>query len=289
MSGPRHADGALLAISDLHVGHPENRRIVEDLRPGSPRDWLIVGGDISDRTSDVRWVLELLAGRFARVIWVPGNHELWCWPETTEKRGEERYLELVKLCRELGVRTPEDRYEIWTGSAGPVTVAPLFLLYDYSFGLRIAPTRDVALDRARRAGVELNDEYLLDPSPYPSRAAWCRARVLYTERRLQACAHVRPLVLVNHFPLVYASLRALRRPELGQWCGTELTADWHTRFGAVAVVHGHLHTPGTMWHDGVRFEEVSLGYPREREWWAPRASVREIFPAAPPGVPGRGS
>jgi predicted phosphodiesterase len=30
-----------------------------------------------------------------------------------------------------------------------------------------------------------------------------------------------------------------------------------------AVVYGHLHIPRTTWHDGVRFEEASLGYPRE--------------------------
>jgi hypothetical protein len=52
-------------------------------------------------------------------------------------------------------------------------------------------------------------------------------------------------------------------PEFAQWCGTELTADWHLRFRAAAVVYGHLHIPRTTWHDGVRFEEVSVGYPRE--------------------------
>ena len=56
-------------------------------------------------------------------------------------------------------------------------------------------------------------------------------------------------------------------PEFAQWCGTVLTADWHRRFRAAAVVYGHLHIPRTTHYDGVRFEEVSLGYPRE---WAQR-------------------
>ena len=60
----------------------------------------------------------------------------------------------------------------------------------------------------------------------------------------------------------------LRHPEFAQWCGTERTADWHLRYRAAAVVYGHLHIPRTTWYDGVRFEEVSLGYPRE--WRAPR-------------------
>ena len=49
--------------------------------------------------------------------------------------------------------------------------------------------------------------------------------------------------------------------------GTERTADWHLRFNAVEMVYGHLHIPRTTRHDGVRFDEVSLGYPRE---WKPR-------------------
>jgi hypothetical protein len=31
----------------------------------------------------------------------------------------------------------------------------------------------------------------------------------------------------------------------------------------VAAVYGHLHIPRTERYDGVRFEEVSVGYPRE--------------------------
>ncbi len=43
----------LLAVSDLHVGYAENRAIVEDLRPGSDGDWLIVAGDVAERIDDV--------------------------------------------------------------------------------------------------------------------------------------------------------------------------------------------------------------------------------------------
>ena len=35
------------------------------------------------------------------------------------------------------------------------------------------------------------------------------------------------------------------------------------RFRAVAAVYEHLYIPRTTHYDGVRFEEVSLGYPRE--------------------------
>ena len=62
---------------------------------------------------------------------------------------------------------------------------------------------------------------------------------------------------------VAAPLAALRHQEFAPWCGTTLTADWHTPHPVVAAVYGHLHIPRTTRHDGVRFEEVSVGYPRE--------------------------
>jgi 3',5'-cyclic AMP phosphodiesterase CpdA len=65
MAGEDGGGGSLLAISDLHVGHPGNRAVVEGLRPESPDDWLIVAGDVGDTVADVEWALRLLGDRFA--------------------------------------------------------------------------------------------------------------------------------------------------------------------------------------------------------------------------------
>ncbi|WP_433256972.1 metallophosphoesterase family protein [Streptosporangium sp. CA-135522] len=277
---------SLLAISDLHIGYRENRRIVEELRPTSASDWLLVAGDVSEKVADVEWALRLLAGRFAKVVWVPGNHELWTHPsDPVQLRGEERYRHLVKVCGDLGVVTPEDPYPVWDGPGGPVTVAPLFVLYDYTFRVPGVASAEEALALAYEKGVVCTDEMFLHPDPHPSRPAWCSARVAETERRLTARPPDMPTVLVNHYPLVREPTLVMRHQEFAIWCGTEQTADWHVRFNAHTVVYGHLHIPRTTWYDGVRFEEVSLGYPRE---WQPRATPpgrpRQILPA-PPRVP----
>jgi hypothetical protein len=51
-----------------------------------------------------------------------------------------------------------------------------------------------------------------------------------------------------------------------------------------AVIYGHLHIRRSHRLDGVRFEEVSLGYPRQ---WkgriAPRDLLREIYPGSSAG------
>ncbi|WP_133916947.1 metallophosphoesterase family protein [Streptomyces sp. NBC_00582] len=272
--------GRLYAVSDLHVAYEQNRAVVRRLRPSDPSDWLIVAGDIGELTADVEWVLRLLAERFSTVVWVPGNHELWTHPDDpVPLRGEARYRGLVELCRSLGVLTPEDPYVQWPGPDGPVVIAPLFLLYDYSFLPPGATGTADALARAEKAGVVATDEFLLHSDPYPDRAAWCRARVAYTRGRLDACPPDLPTVLVNHFPLVREPTRILRYPEFALWCGTTATHDWHRRYRAATVVYGHLHIPRTTWHDGVPHREVSLGYPRE--WQArgmPDPLLREILP-----------
>jgi 3',5'-cyclic AMP phosphodiesterase CpdA len=267
----------LLAVSDLHVRHPENRAVVEGLRPGSDGDWLIVAGDVAERTDDVLDTLALLRERFARVLWAPGNHELWTHPkDPVTLRGAARYEHLVEMCRGLGVTTPEDPYPVWEGPDGPVAVAPLFLLYDYSFLPAGCATKAEGLRYAHGTGIVCNDEYLLHPDPHPTREDWCRARVAETERRLAGLPADLPTVLVNHYPLDRHPCDVLWYPEFAMWCGTELTAYWHRRFRVETMVYGHLHIPRTTWHEGVRFEEVSVGYPRE---WRGRPN--------PPGRPRR--
>jgi 3',5'-cyclic AMP phosphodiesterase CpdA len=285
--------GRLLAISDLHVRYPENREIVEDLRPSRDEDWLLIAGDVSERIAEIEWTLGTLRERYATVIWTPGNHDLWTpRDDALPLRGVARYEYLVKLCRSLDVLTPEDPYPIWRGEGGPATVVPLFLLYDYTFRPAGASTSEEGLAIAYAAGVVGNDEVMLHPDPYPSRQAWCWARLAYTRKRLTELNPELPTVLVNHFPLVRKPTLVLRHPEFAQWCGTQLTADWHVRYRATAVVYGHLHIPRTIWCDGVPFEEVSLGYPREwrQPWRAGRVpgQPRQILPAQPEPGAGRG-
>ena len=273
--------GNLLAVSDLHVGYKENRDVVRSLRPLGEDDWLIVAGDVAERIEHVAWTLKVLTLSFAKVIWVPGNHELW----TTSKdpgspRGETKYRTLVEACRALGVTTPEDPFPVFDGGAEPVTIAPLFTLYDYSFRPE-GQTQEQALAQAYEVGVVCTDEAVLHPDPYETRGDWCRARVASTAARLDAeLPPDQQTVLVSHWPLHPAPTKRLRYPEFAQWCGTTLTSDWHLRYRAAVAVYGHLHIPLPDVVDGVRFEEVSLGYPRE---WQPRSRPhglpRVVLPA----------
>jgi 3',5'-cyclic AMP phosphodiesterase CpdA len=274
---------SLLATSDLHVSHDGNREVVERIRPLADGDWLIVAGDVADRVADIEWTLRLLRERFEKVIWAPGNHELWTVSrDEVQLRGVERYEHLIGLCRDLDVLTPEDEYPVWVGEDEELVVAPLFLLYDYSWR-PTGTTLEQALELGRSSGVYCTDEIFLFPDPYPSRQAWFEDRLQLTQARLEQIPTDRRTVLVSHWPLNRLPTSILTYPLFAMWCGATRTEDWHLRYRAAVAVYGHLHIPVSFQVDGVRFEEVSLGYPRE---WRTRPQqppdpIRRIDPADP--------
>lgn len=273
----------LLALSDLHLGHAKNRETVAAIAP-HPEDWLVLAGDVGETEEHLSWAFKLLGRRFAQLLWVPGNHELWTVPSDPKKlRGEAKYHALVDLCRAYGVLTPEDPFVDWPGPGGPCVLAPLFLLYDYSFRPAGVSDED-AVAWAAEAGIVCADESFLSPDPFPSRPAWCAARCDAAEARLLEASRRASVCLINHFPLRQDQAVLPAIPRFSIWCGTRRTEDWHTRFNARVVVYGHLHRRTTHWRDGVRFEEVSLGYPRH--WRRERGAsgyLREILPGPAEG------
>ncbi|MFI5606743.1 metallophosphoesterase family protein [Amycolatopsis sp. NPDC051903] len=262
---------SLFATSDLHVTHEGNGPMLDRVVPDSPEDWLLVAGDVAERSSVIRATLATLRERFAKVVWVPGNHELWTTPkDESQLRGQARYEFLVEQCRELGVLTPEDEFPVWAHGPKPLTIAPLFVLYDYSWRTPAAEGKsiDEALAIARENGVVCTDEYFLHPDPFPSRQAWCAERLKISTDRLEAIPAGHGTILMSHWPLHRHPTAPLHYPDFALWCGSTETEDWHLRYRAELAVYGHLHIPRTTSADGVRFEEVSLGYPRE---WSRRA------------------
>lgn len=273
----------LWALSDLHVSHPANREALEDFPP-YPDDWLILAGDVTDGARQLDWCFGQLRPKFRQVVWVPGNHELWTLPDTS-LRGVALYEELVETARAHGVLTPEDPYPVFEHRDGPVLIAPLFLLYDYSFRPPHVPL-DGVIRWARETRNVCTDEFLLHPDPFPDRSSWCAARCEAAAARLASSSPEIPKVLINHFPLEEQHAVLPGAPRFTPWCGTRRTVGWHRRFNACAVVYGHLHIPGIRWLDGVPFQEVSLGYPRQ--WDRTRgvgAYLREVTLATGAATP----
>ena len=145
------------AVSDLHGAVSANSERIDQLTPPDPADWLIVAGDVAERTDLIIRILRQLNDRYARVIWVPGNHELFSRSQD-RYQGREKYAHLVERCREIGVITPEDPYPVFHGT----TIVPLFTLYDYSFrphGFSV----DEAIEAARAKQLMMTDEFAIAP------------------------------------------------------------------------------------------------------------------------------
>ena len=264
----------LFAIADLHISYKFNEEALLQLQP-HPDDGLIICGDVGEKFEHLRTAFEVTTQLFKQVWWVPGNHELYTLPsDELGPRGELKYKECVNIANEFGVITPEDEYVRWDVEGGPCVIAPIFTLYDYSFRPDHV-SREGALDWAAETDVMATDEALLHPDPYETRDAWCDALVQKTIPRLEkAVSQGLPLVIINHWPLRYDLINLGKIPRFSLWCGTKQTEDWHKRFNARVVVTGHLHTRRTDHIDGVRFEEVSLGYPRQ--WEDARNSGKDI-------------
>lgn len=58
----------LWAVADLHAAVKANAEAIDRIQPEQPGDWLIVAGDVAERTELVLHVLKNLRRKFARVI-----------------------------------------------------------------------------------------------------------------------------------------------------------------------------------------------------------------------------
>jgi Icc-related predicted phosphoesterase len=273
------------AISDLHLSYKENRALLLEL-PDFADDWLIVAGDIGEKLEYHRFAWQELSKHFAKIIWTPGNHDLWTMPHSTDGKGQHKYASLIKIAREYGVITPEDPFCKITIAEQTYCIVPLFTLYDYSFRPNDVPAAK-ALDWAHEARIYSNDENYLLSSPFSSVPNWARARFKIAEERLGALPPDLQLIVVTHYPLLSELCRLYRIPRYSIWCGSKITESWIKRYNISIAISGHMHMRATDYRLGVRFEEVSLGYPRDWRKGRPLKSyLRQILPADSSNITG---
>ncbi|EMC95906.1 hypothetical protein BAUCODRAFT_148761 [Baudoinia panamericana UAMH 10762] len=291
----------LWGIADIHLSFKSNREEWGKLQSKGPDDGLILAGDVGETIETLNEAFRVAKLKFKHVFWVPGNHELYTSKSAKENemhlRGEAKYMACIKAAKQHGVLTPEDDYMTWVyeddeGYQVAAVICPIFTLYDYSFRPANV-TREGALDWAMEEGIKATDETLLHSDPYETRDEWCHRLVSETETKLQKAAELGfPLVIINHWPLREDTIFIPRVPRFSLWCGTKKTEDWHLKYHAKVIVTGHLHVRRTDWIDGVRFEEVSLGYPRQwqeakDEGHNVNTLLREILPGPPPPKKGQ--
>ncbi len=261
----------ILAISDIHIDHPQNLDWLHQLsRWDYKQDALLLAGDVSDRLDHLKRAFSLLKERFAAVFFVPGNHELWIRRETFAD-SLEKFHAILEVCRQFDVHTTPRR--IGEENRHPVWVVPLFSWY-------LKPEDGPG------------SLFLPKPGEDPSLAMWAdHYHVRWPETMTNAEANryflehnTRYLPSVDHglvitfshflprqeliFPENFDPEEARKRDRFPQFNFSRVAGAWQLdaqlrAVGSTLHVYGHQHRNRNRTIHGVTYISHCLGYPVE--------------------------
>jgi 3',5'-cyclic AMP phosphodiesterase CpdA len=118
----------VFALSDVHIDHEVNANWIAGLsKADHSEDVLILAGDVAHRLRLLEWCLRTLTDRFKKVIFVPGDHDLWVIGEDREKTSVQKFHDVSAGVEASGA-------SMQPFNEGGVSIVPLFGWYDYSFG-----------------------------------------------------------------------------------------------------------------------------------------------------------
>ncbi|HET9284175.1 MAG TPA: metallophosphoesterase [Candidatus Angelobacter sp.] len=130
----------IFAISDLHLDYPENAEWCSTISEQEYKsDVLLLGGDISSELASVQWCFSRLTKCFNRVLFVPGNHDLWQKRDGTSRTSIDKFRLICTMANDHGVATEPLHLD-------HVSLVPLLGWYDYSFGRPTPELREVWAD-----------------------------------------------------------------------------------------------------------------------------------------------
>jgi hypothetical protein len=231
-------------------------------------------------------VLAAVRSRFARVFFVPGNHDLWL---RSQDSGDSiaKHGDIIKCCASLDVRTTAGRVD-GAGKDGGVWIVPLESWYarpgedpeDSLFAPK--PGEDPSLrmwvdDRAIRWPVFAGN-------------ATAAGHFLARNEPLLAAAYDAPVISFSHFlpraELIFGTVEELRamgiplvdpQPKFNfsRVAGSRGLDRQIRRLGSALHVYGHQHRNRVRQIDGVTYVSHCLGYPRERAEGRISRSLRE--------------
>lgn len=237
----------VFALSDIHVDYDVNARWVRNLSTLEYRDdILILAGDVTHKLTELATTLNALAVRFAKVLFVPGNHELWVIGEAPERTSLQKFADVVAVAEGNGASMQPHRHDDFL-------IVPLLGWYDYSFGQPSDELHGMWMDyHACRwpAGFQpedvaahftrLNGEIAVDGA-----------------RRIITFSHFLPRI--DLVPSYVSSRHRLLDPVLGS---ARLERQLR-RLGSRMHVYGHSHINRRVTLDGVTYINNALGYPGE--------------------------
>jgi|SRR5579872_1329172 len=238
----------VFALSDIHVDYEVNAKWVTELSVSDYRDdVLILAGDVTDLLRLLDWCLCILATRFRKVLYVPGNHELWVARERFSKTSLQKFQDVVAVAESAGIC-------IQPFCEGGVSIFPLFGWYDYSFGEPSEELKSMWMDyHACRWPADLDI-----PRVAAHFAALNERPEVVVDGTVITFSHFLPRA--DLMPRFMPGARRLLDPVLGS---SRLDVQLRALHPSIHV-YGHSHINRKVQIDGVCYINNAFGYPRER-------------------------
>lgn len=237
----------VFALSDIHIDYEVNAKWIGNLSVADYQDdVLILAGDVTDTRPLLEWGLGTLAKRFKKVLFVPGNHDLWVIRDDREKDSLQKFADVCAVVEASGASMRPFR-------APGLSIIPLLSWYDYSFGEPSEELKSSWMDfRACRW-----------PNGYTARditahfAAFNDAHIAWAGDKVITYSHFLPRIDVMPGYISHAN-KALY-PVLGS---SQLERQVR-RLEANIHVYGHSHVNRNVKIDGITYINNAFGYPSE--------------------------
>lgn len=259
-------------LSDVHAHHAANMRWLANISfQDYINDVLLLAGDIAEKLDTLEEVFPLLNEKFARVFFVPGNHEFWIRKKEAQN-SLFKFNQVMALCDSYDVITRPTR----VGGENGVWIVPLFSWYvrpEEGDDSLFAPKLGEAESR-----YVWSDDYFIKWPKLGSSSRMVDYFLDLNESRLSRGFDA-PVISFSHFlprrDLIYSTKEELEAGlstvdpnpsfNFSRVAGSTKLDEQIRHLGSVVHAYGHQHRNRTRMIDGIQYVSFCLGYPRERE------------------------
>ncbi|CBL44949.1 Conserved hypothetical protein [gamma proteobacterium HdN1] len=256
-------------ISDLHVDYAENVAAIDQWSNWDFQfDTLLVAGDLSDKLDLLGRTLATCRKKFARVAYVPGNHEMWV-KGTGRRDSVAKWAAICKLCENEGITQSEFK----VAGRSPVTVIPLLSWYETqkdAGGTLYLPkgerdeTDEMWMDFHLTGWPEIQStlDYFLSQNPPVAEQPMAERVITFS--------HFLPrqelMFSSGRVPPPGTTYPSDPHPafNFSHVAGSTRIDEQLRAYGSILHLYGHQHRNRAFSLDGVTYVSHCMGYPRER-------------------------
>jgi predicted phosphodiesterase len=238
----------IFTVSDIHIDYKENAQWFFGLSKNDfTDDILILAGDVSSNMQTVIKAFVSLKSCFKEVLFIPGNHDIWCKQKNNKRNSFENYALIRTIAQNCGIIMEPAHFN-------SLTIIPLSGWYDYSFGEPSEELFDMWVDYSACKWPEgydmagITKTFIAMNSGYES----ISNEFLISFSHFVPRIDVMPYFIPQHKKIIFPVLGTVLLENIIR----ELEVDMH--------IYGHTHVNNNVTIDGVNYINNAYGYPSEK-------------------------